>query len=69
MIRRIVLAAFCGMFLFNLNAVAEWGGGSTSGGGAGGSWGDDGVNCNNYARALGITMQKNALEYILIAVA
>ena len=38
MIRRIVLAAFCGMFLFNLNAVAEWGGGSTSGGGAGGSW-------------------------------
>ncbi len=38
MIRRIVLAAFCGVFLFNLNAVAEWGGGSTSGGGAGGSW-------------------------------
>ena len=35
---RIVLAAFCGMFLFNLNAVAEWGGGSAGGGGAGGSW-------------------------------
>lgn len=44
MIRRIVLAAFCGMFLFNLNAVAlEWGGGTFDGGGAGSSWGDDGV--------------------------
>lgn len=46
---RIVLAAFCGMFLFNLNAVAaEWGGGSTGGGGAGGSWGDDDIDCDKY---------------------
>ena len=54
MIRRIVLAAFCGMFLFNLNAVAEeWGGGSWDGGGYVGDWGDDGVNCNNYAPCTG----------------
>ena len=54
MIRRIVLAAFCGMFLFNLNAVAlEWGGGTFDGGGASSSWGDDGVNCNNYAPCTG----------------
>lgn len=46
---RIVLAAFCGMFLFNLNAVAaEWGGGSTGGGGGGGSWGDDDIDCDKY---------------------
>lgn len=54
MIRRIVLAAFCGMFLFNLNVVAlEWGGGTFDGGGAGSSWGDDGVNCNDYAPCTG----------------
>ena len=54
MIRRIVLAAFCGMFLFNLNAVAlEWGGGTFDGGGASSSWGDDGVNCNDYAPCAG----------------
>ena len=49
MIRRIVLAAFCGMFLFNLNAVAlEWGGGTFDGGGASSSWGDDDIDCDKY---------------------
>ena len=60
MIRRIVLAAFCGMFLFNLNAVAkEWGGGSTGGGGAGGSW--DNV-CNVVVPCYGHNHAKKCAE-------
>lgn len=61
MIRRIVLAAFCGMFLFNLNAVAEWGGGSTSGGGAGGSW--DNV-CNVVVPCYGHNHAKKCAEIL-----